>query len=154
MRALSLPNLPDHVSPIFREGTDLLWPAAALSPFSPSIADHYVRGFKLVNHLVVGFALGAERPVRPTDAGVDRDHCRSRRRNDAWDVEDIGDVLGVVDLVKKVLFIPFYIHADDEQILRSDRHLGLLNWDEHMARAVLVVAAVAVWRRIVIAPQL
>src|SRR4030095_7657415 len=122
----SLADLIERVLPIAGVGPDLAPPAAQFDGLGPRRADQHVRPLDLVEgaiprprvyDLLLG-AADAHGEGFALDAG---DGVYARH------LEQIGDVLGVVDLIEESLFVRSYVHACDEEIFRGDRHTLLLS---------------------------
>ena len=122
----SLADLIERVPPIAGVGPDLAGPAPQFNRLGPRRADEHVWPLDLVEGAIPwprvrdllrcaadahgeGFALDA-------GDGVDAGH-----------LEQIGDVLGVIDLIEEFLLIWIHVHARDEEIFRDDRHALLLS---------------------------
>src|SRR5712691_276201 len=121
-----LADLIECVPPIAGVWPDLAGPAAQLDRLCPRSADQHVRPLDLVEGAVTrplvrdllflaadahgeGFAFGA-------GDGLHAGH-----------LEQIGYVLGVVDLIEESLLVRIHVHARDEEVFRVDRHAILLS---------------------------
>src|SRR5262245_59033382 len=122
----SLADLIECVLPITGIGPDLARPAAQFDGLGPRWADQHVRPLDLVEgaiprprvcYLLLG-AADAHGKGFTLDAG---DGVYARH------LEQIGDVLGVVDLIEESLLVRIHVHACDEEIFRGDRHTRLLS---------------------------
>jgi hypothetical protein len=46
---------------------------------------------------------------------------------DAWHLQKIGDMLGIVNLIEEILFVRIHVHTRDKEVFGVDRHLLLLS---------------------------
>src|SRR5215510_11521565 len=120
-----LAALREGMPPIAGGGSDLARPAAQFDRLGPLRADQHVRAIDLVEGAgprplmrdLLLRAADAHRQGFALHAGDDP-HPR--------DLEQIGDVLGVVDLIEERCLVCIHVHTRDKEGLRGDRHAILL----------------------------
>src|SRR4029453_7874567 len=125
-RCRSLADLIECVLPIAGVGPDLTRPAAQFDGLGPRRTDQHVWPLDLVEGAiprprVYDLLLGAADAYCEGFALDAGDGVYARH------LEQIGDVLGVVDLIEESLLVRIHVHACDEEIFRGDRHTLLLS---------------------------
>src|SRR5439155_9293938 len=116
-----LAHLVKCMPPVAREGAHLARPAAFFDRLGPLWADNDVRAINLVDR-AVAWAIMRDLLLGTADAHGEVLSGHPRHRAYARYLEKIGDVLAVVDLVEKRLFVGIDIHTHHKKVLRADRH--------------------------------
>src|SRR5215510_1439038 len=121
-----LAHLVKCMPPVVREGPYLARPAALLDRLRPFRADEDVRAVDLV-YRAIARAVMRDLLLGTADAQGEVLSRHPRHCAHAGDLEKIGDMLGVVDLVEERLFVGIDIHGHHKEVLGVDRH-------EHLPR--------------------
>src|SRR5262245_17782166 len=110
-----LAHLIKRMPPVAPERPHLTWPATFFHRLRPLGADEDVRAIDLVTRAVAR-TLVRNLLLRTADAHGKVLPRHPRHRAHAGDLEEIGDVLGVVDLVEESLFVGIDIHAHHKEV--------------------------------------
>src|SRR5262249_10096980 len=119
-----LAHLVKCVPPVVREGRHRAGPAAFFARLRPWRAEEEVRAVDLV-YRAMAWAVMRDLLLGAADTHGEVLARHPRHGAHAGDLEKIGDVLGIVDLVEERLFVGVDIHVHHKAVLGADRHAEL-----------------------------
>src|SRR6516165_6367524 len=125
VKSATLDHLVERMPAIARVRAHLPGPAAGLPRLCPFRADQHMWTIDLIDGAVTRALVGDAFRLA-ADAHLEGLSLAALGGMHAWNLEQVRNVLGVVDLVEKLFLVRVHVHACDEDVFRADGHVQLL----------------------------